>query len=708
MKTQLQSEAAECGLACLATVGRLLGHGDDLVSLRRRFPPSARGTDLSQLMEIASAMGLCPRPARAELDDLGDLRLPCILHWKLDHFVVLRKVRRGRFLVADPAVGDRVLSRAEMSAGFTGVALELTPTSDFQVEPPAPRFAWRKLLRQAHGLPLAMTRIFIVAVVLEGFAVLAPLLQQLVIDDVLVSGDAELLTVLILGFTLMLLLQSALGLARSWMVIVLGQSLSLQWTTNVFARLIRLPLDFFERRHLGDIASKFDSTTAVQRVLTQGAVEALLDGLMAAVALGLMVGYSLPLTGVVMAAVAIYALLRRVTYGAYRDAAAERLVVAARESGYFLETLRAMTPLKLFGRESQRQGRWQNLVVDVQNRDLRTARLNTGFGIASTLIFGLENLLVLWLGARLILAQGRADATPFTIGMLFAFIAYKTQFTSRASALIGFIVDWKAMSVHTERLADIVLAPSDADDVPPTDLAHLPPRIELRRVSFRYSESDPWILKDVSLSIEAGRHVALTGASGSGKSTLLKIALGLLAPTEGEVLYGGVPIRRLGVANVRRCIGTVMQADALLSGSIAENICFFESAPSLPDIEAAARAARLHEDIVRMPMAYASLIGDLGAGLSGGQRQRLLLARCLYKRPRVIALDEATSELDLANERAIATALRRMRVTRITIAHRPETVAGADRAIELRSGALHERHAPRVGLPPRPPTLTPA
>ncbi|WP_431265731.1 peptidase domain-containing ABC transporter [Roseateles chitinivorans] len=688
MKTQLQSESAECGLACLATAAGLSGLCGDLATLRQRFPQSRRGIDLAGLVELAHEVGFQATPVRADLDDLAHLTLPCVLHWDLTHFVVLHRVRRGRFHIADPAVGDRVLTREAFSPHFTGVALLLAPALDFTPMPVRAGIAWRRVLGRIQGLPLALGRIAAVAVVLEAFTVTAPLLQQLVIDDVLVSADADLLTVLMIGCLLLMLLQTLLGLARSWMVQMLGQDLALQLSAGVFARLVRLPLAFFERRQMGDIASRFGATGAIQRVLTQRPVDALLDGLMAVAALGMMLRYSPPLAGIVVAAVALYALLRWAAFAPYCAAAAERLAVEANEQSYFLETLQAMPALKLFGRERQREVRWQALFREVQRRDVRTARMNIVFSAANALILGLENLLVLWLGARLILAQGTPGAAPFTIGMLFAFIAYKTQFGGRASGLIDFVVELKTLSVQTDRLADIVLAPPDEDDVPVADLSHLPPGIELRDVSFRYSDRDPWVLDKVSLRIPAHEHVALVGPSGSGKSTLMKIALGLLRPTEGEVLYGGIPLRQAGAANVRRLIGTVMQDDALLAGSIADNISFCDPSATAERIEAAARAAVLHEDILRMPMGYASLVGDLGAGLSGGQRQRLLLARCLYKTPRVIALDEATSELDADNERSVAATLRRTRATRLTIAHRPETIAGADRVVELRSGAL--------------------
>ncbi len=690
MKLFLQSEAAECGLACLAMVASHHGLGQDLGELRRRFPISLKGAKLASLISHAGALGFSARPLKLEMEHLGQLSLPCVLHWDLNHFVVLKKVGARSCVVLDPAIGERRLSLAEMSSHFTGVALELTPNADFKPAKQAPRLSLGSLTGKVSGLKRSLLQILAVAVVLEAFAVVAPLFNQLVVDEVLSSGDAELLGVLVLGFGLLLLIQTALSLGRSWMVVLLSQTLALQWQSNVFAHLIRLPTAFFEKRHLGDITSRFGAVNAIQRSLTTAAIEAVLDGLMALIALAMMLLYSVPLTAIVLGAVAAYGALRWVAYRPFRDASAERLIIAAKENTHFLETLRAITPLKLYGREDERRARWQNLIVDVQNRDVRTAKMSMAFQTANTLIFGLENLAVLWLGARTILQGQQNHAVALTVGMLFAFVSYKSQFTSRVGKLIDYGVELRMLSLHGERLADIVLEAPEQDDVPHSELDHLAPSLELRKVSFRYAEGEPWILKDASFKVEAGENVAVTGPSGAGKTTLLKILLGLLPPTEGEVLYGGVPVRHLGVRNFRRQIGTVMQEDALLTGSLADNISFFDSHPDRERIEHCAALAQLHEDIRRMPMGYQTLVGDLGSGLSGGQKQRLLLARALYKQPRVLALDEATSHLDIANERAVTAALAQMKLTRLVIAHRPETIAGAQRVVQVREGQVLE------------------
>lgn len=695
----LQSESSECGLACLVMVAHAHRLQLDLSEVRRRFAVSLKGATLQQLIAHAGQLNFSSRPLRLELSELAQLQLPCILHWDLNHFVVLKKVGRGNITILDPAVGECKLALAEVSRHFTGVALELTPNADFKPIDQRQRVALSAFTGKVLGLKRSLFQIFAVAVVLELFAIASPLLNQLVVDDAIATHDTDLLQVLIIGFAMLLVIQTLIGLARSWMVMVLGQSLSLQWASNVFAHLVRLPVEYFERRHLGDVVSRFGAVSAIQKTLTTSVIEAVLDGIMGMAALGMMLLYSPKLAAVTVGATAIYGLMRWAAYNPFRQAASERLIVSARENTHFLETLRAITPLKLFGREQERRARWQNLLVEVQNRDVRTAKMNIAFSVANTFVFGVENLLVFWLGAGLVMKSGvggvsAAMASPFTIGMLFAYISYKGQFTSRVSALINYAVEIKMLSLHSERLADIVLAEPEVDNVPPNDLAHLQPSIELRNVSFRYGEGEPWVLKDMNLVLDAGQSVALVGPSGCGKTTLLKVLLGLLHPQEGEVLYGGVPVKHLGLQNYRRVIGTVMQEDVLLAGSIADNISFFDLRVDQARIHACATLAAVHDDIAKMPMGYQTLVGDMGSSLSGGQKQRVLLARALYKQPRVLALDEATSHLDIANERRVTEALAAMPLTRIIVAHRPETIAGAQRVVGLDGGKALELRKP--------------
>jgi ATP-binding cassette subfamily B protein RaxB len=677
----LQTEAAECGLASLGMIACFHGHRVDLAALRRRFTVSLKGATLAYLMQAAGRLHLAPRPLRLELDELPQLRVPCILHWDLNHFVVLKSADARGAVIHDPAFGVRRLGTADVSAHFTGIALELTPTTEFRHEDERRRVRLRDLMGPVTGLKRSMAQVFGLALALQAMALVSPFYLQWCVDGAVVSGDRDLLTVLGLGFLMLAVLQVMLSALRSWVVLYLGTTLNLQWLANVFSHLLRLPVSFFEKRHLGDIVSRFGAVNTIQRTLTSSFVEALIDGVMALATLAMMLFYSVPLTMVALCAVATYGLLRWWFYEPLRRATEEHIVHTAKQQSHFLETVRGVQSIKLFGRQDERRARWLNLVVDAANQDVVVQKLALAFRSANGLVFGVERVAIVWIGSLAVLDSA------FSVGMLFAFVSYKEQFSSRVGGLIDKMIDLRMLGLQAERLADIVLTPPE-QDAPALLADAIEPSVELRNVSFRYSDTEPFVLVDCSFSVRAGECVAIVGASGGGKTTLVKVLLGLLAPTDGKVLAGGVDIQKMGIERYRKLVGTVMQDDQLFAGSIGDNISFFDPGARPEDIERVARLAAVHDEIAAMPMAYNTLIGDMGTALSGGQRQRILLARALYKEPRILFLDEATSALDVNKERAVNDAVRSLNLTRIIIAHRPETIASAERVIVLQAGRV--------------------
>lgn len=691
MDVILQSESSECGLACLAMVAGHHGLRVSLRELRRRFPLSLKGASLPRLIAVAGDLGLQSRPLRLELDELDQLKTPCVLHWDLNHFVVLARVRGRKVIVLDPAFGRRELTRDEVSEHFTGVALELVPAADFRPRPPAPAVAVRQLTGRVHGLGRTLALVLGLSAALQVFVVLAPFYMQWVVDQVLVSADRDLLAVLGLSFAVVLLLQVATSLLRGWSVVYLSTRLGLQWTGNVFAHLLRLPLEFFEKRHLGDVTSRMGAVQAIQRTLTTSFVEAIIDGLMALVTLGMMLLYSWKLALVTVLAVLLYLGLRALAFAPVRATTEQQLLAGARQQSHLLESIRGMQSIQVAGGEPARRATYLNLMNDTANREISLARLGLGFQSASQLIFGVERLAVIWIGAVL------AMQSVFSVGMLIAYLAYKDQFATRVAGLVDKWVEFRMLRLHGERLADIVLAePADAGR--PAAEAPFPAsaRLEVQGLGFRYAEGEPWVVQGCSFSVEAGESVAVVGASGCGKTTLVKLMLGLLPPGEGRICVGGQDIARLGVRNYRRAVGAVMQDDQLFAGSLADNIAFADDEPDQARIEEAARLAAVHDEIVAMPMGYHSLVGDMGTTLSGGQKQRVILARALYRRPRVLFLDEATSHLDVERERLVNEAVRRLNLTKVIIAHRPETIATADRVLVMHGGRIVQELRPQA------------
>jgi ATP-binding cassette subfamily B protein RaxB len=678
----LQTEAAECGLACLAMIAAHHGLRTDLPTLRQRFSLSLKGATLADLVRMAGPLNLSPRALRLEMEHLSQLQLPCVLHWDLNHFVVLKSLSRGVAVIHDPARGVRRLSLDEVSRHFTGVALELLPTADFVKRSEQQAVTLRQLLGRVTGLKRSLLQIFVLALALEAFMLLTPFFMQWVVDGVLVSGDRDLLITLGMGFCLLVLIQVATGAIRSWAVLYLASTLNLQWLSNVFAHLMRLPVAWFERRHQGDVMSRFGAVRRIQETLTTSFMEVVLDGLLVVATLVMMSIYSGLLTTIALSSVLVYAVLRWAFFRPLRDATEESIIHDAKTASHFLESLRGVQAIKLFNRQQDRQGRYMNLVVDAMNADIATKKLGISFGVFNKLVFGLERVAVIWVGALLVMDRS------FSVGMLFAFLAYKEQFALRISGLIDKVVELKMLRLQGERLADIVLTTPEVDDGLRPLGAAPDARVELRAVTFSYSDSEAAVLNECSLTIEPGESVAIVGPSGCGKTTLLKLMLGVHAPQSGEILVGNMSLRQLGLSTWREMVGTVMQDDQLFAGSITDNIAFFDAQPNIDWVRQCATMAAVHDEVEALPMGYETLIGDMGASLSGGQRQRILLARALYKRPKILFLDEATSALDIDRERQVNLAIKQLQLTRVIVAHRPETIASANRVIVLHDGRV--------------------
>ena len=676
----LQAEAAECGLACLAMVAGAHGLDIDLPTLRQRFSLSLKGVTLADMVRMADALQFNSRALRAEPDELAHVQLPCILHWDLNHFVVLVRLKGDEAEIHDPGRGLQRVKLAALSRHFSGVLLELQPAPGFKPARARQQVRLRQLLGPVQGLKRSLAQIFALALALEVFVLLTPFFMQWVVDGAVVSADRDLVLTLGLGFGLLVVIQTATAAGRAWAVLALSSNLNLQWLVNVFAHLLRLPVAWFEKRHAGDIWSRFGAVQQIQRTLTTSFIEAVLDGALVLMTLVMMWLYSATLTAVALAAVLCYALMRWGFYRPLAIATEESLVFEARQTSHFLESLRGVQAIKLFNAQGDRQSRFASLVVETMNAQLVVRKLDLLFSVLHRLLFGLERVAVIWLGALLVMDQ------RLSLGMLFAFFAYKETFAARVSALVDKSVELKMLRLQGERLADIVLTAPEADAGGAA--RDLGAGLEIRDLHFAYADGEPEVLRGVNLKIEAGESVAIVGPSGCGKTTLLKLMLGVHAPTSGEVLVGGVSLARTGLRHWRDHVGVVMQDEPLFSGSIVDNISFFSAQPDLAWAEECARVASVHDEIMAMPMGYHTLIGDMGAALSGGQKQRVLLARALYKRPKILLLDEATSSLDVERERAVNHAIRQLALTRVIVAHRPETIASAARVVALHEGRV--------------------
>lgn len=695
----LQTEASECGLACIAMIASYHGHFISLRELREQASIGTKGATLGTLCRVANALELIARPVRVELESISSLTTPCVVHWNLSHFVVLTKIIRGgsAFVVNDPARGQVTLARKEFSDGFTGVALELSPGPSFaKRDASAPLSPWQ-LMGRVVGLRQALLSLLVMALGIEALSVIAPLIVQWTVDSAIAAADYQLLHLLLIGLALMVVCRVVLESARTWTAIAVTTQLHVQWSTNVLNHLLKLPMSYFGSRELGDIASRFGAIGAIYQAVSTKVVEAFLDGFMAIVTLLFLISYSGVVATVVVLSIGVYALLRWIAYGPFRRIAADQIVLQAKSQSIFLESIRAIQPIKIYGKEVERRIRWQNAAVEAANKNLTEQKMSLGFEMSHRVLGGAEDIFVLWFVATLVMRH------DLTVGMLFAILAYKATLTDKCHSLINKWSDMRMLSVHAERLADILVTSPDAGvsvnlgdhsesqesrsaDSASSSSLQVSARglsIIVSNLAFRYGAAEPWVFNALNLSIGHDESVALVGSSGCGKSTLIKIVLGLLKPTIGEVrVYRGA-LQEVELRHFRRYIGAVMQDDQLLSGTIADNISFFDEQIDYERVRECARIALMSKDIEAMPMKFETYLGDMGNSVSGGQKQRLLLARALYRRPEVLFLDEATSHLDPSSEHAIMDNLSGLHIARVIAAHRNETIRTVDRVIQV-------------------------
>lgn len=677
------AEAAECGLVAMTMIAKFHGHNVDLNGLRQRFPISMSGATLRSIMSIADSLGFTTRALRADLEGIHQIQTPAILHWDLNHFVVLKKVSRNRITIHDPIFGAKSLTKSEFSKHFTGVVLEVSPAKSFKKLEDRQPMRLRNLWTRMRGFWSAMLHVLCLSIALQIAVFAAPFYLQLTIDEVLQSNDSDLLTVLAVGFAALLVLQVAITAMRSWALQSIGFLMGYQMTGNVIRHLLRLPTSYFEKRHIGDVLSRVGSISPIRDAITSGVITTLIDGVMATVAAIILFLYSPLLALIVLSGLLLSVLLTLALYPFQRQRTEEQIIARAKEQSHIVESVRAAMTIKLMGSEAQRESAWRNLFAEVTNAGFSVGKYQIGMTAVQGLLTGLLTILVVFVAARMILA-----GDGFSVGMLFAFMSYRQTLNDRVIALTNQIIAFRYITLHLDRVGDIVQSEADTLESG-MNVTRIPSgQIQLQNVSFKYGETDGKILEDVSINVAAGEWIAITGRSGGGKTTLLKLMLGLYEPNKGYIEVDGMPTSSEVWREWRKHVGVVAQDDQLLSGTIAENIAFFDPDLNILQVQQAAISAQLHEDISRMPMQYLSVVGDMGSSLSAGQRQRVLLARALYRNPKLLFLDEGTANLDPETEAQIADLIAALPITKVVVAHRPALIERADTVFVVGSGRV--------------------
>ena len=670
----LQSRRTECGLAALTMVANHFGHDLDLTSMRRRFGDDR--PDLRSMLAIANSLGLIGRPLRLGMADLQKLALPAVLHWEFDHFVVVTKVGRHRILIHDPAAGRRVLDRGEVAAAFTGVAVEFTPAPGFAGVSARQLPSLTGLLKSFRGLPRYLFGMLFLLIATQLLSLAPPVATQLLIDEVVLGQDRAWLHRVIVGLALVMLAAVLIDTLRRRIALFTGIRIATDATTLIIRHLLRLPAATVGERSVGDLMSRVESMQPLRVALTETCLRLVVQGTVMVATIALMLVYSRLLTAISVGAVIAIALLQAMVLPRSRALNAEYVVGAARAGNSLIESLRAYTAVNAMGLGVQRLAHWQHGFVAAINAEARKQQLVVLVAAGQGVTTVIEYALFLAVGIGGVLDR------HFTLGVLFAFLGLRGTLATATIELLGAVRQLYLVRTHVERVAEIVAEKPEPDPPRHALRQRLRGRVACDAIGFRYPGGAP-IFNGLTAVIDVGESVVIRGPSGSGKSTLLRLLAGSLEVDHGRLRYDDMDARLWDRTALRRQFGIVLQSDRLFEGSVADNISCFETDADVGRLREAAELAAIWDDIQGLPMALHTPLAGADGGLSGGQVQRLLLARAIYRAPRILFLDEATSQLDHATERRVINNLGTLSVTTISVAHRSNAVAAASRIIDL-------------------------
>ena len=677
----LQLTPTDCGAACLAMA--LEHHGKKLpIEDVRAAVGGMRGVSARQILEAARRFGLRARGVKIEPDKLRFLPAGTILHWELNHFVVLEHAGRAELRVIDPAVGARRLPMRDVERMFTGVALVLEPSLQVEAEDRRPKTRMARDRRWIFAVPGYFPRILSASLLLQLIALALPGVMGVVVDKVVPRQDYHLLSLISAGLLMAVSFQFLAGFLRSHLLLHLRTHIDLRMTLEFLEHLLDLPYGFFQHRSVGDIVMRLSSGAQIRELLTSGAMAAVLDGTMVLLYFVLLV-LAAPVLGAIALGIAVLQGLIYLRAGRlHAELTAEQLATQAKLSGFQVEMLAGMEAVKSMGAEARMASRWSDLYVDVMNTSLAKGRLAANFGsLIGAIGFG-GPLIVVLTGAKLVLDG------ELSLGTMLALSALASGFLGPVNTLIATAMQLQQLRSYMARIEDVLDSPTERRHGVAGRGKTIAGAIELDRVAFAYAPDAPLVLDDVSLRIEPGELVAVVGASGSGKSTLARLLAGLYRPQSGTIRFDGVDAGQWDPPDLRRQLGMVTQETRLFAASIRDNIAMLDPAVPLERVELAAGRACIDAEIAAQPMGFDTLLPDGGASLSGGQRQRLALARALLHEPPVLVLDEATSSLDTVTERRVQEQLAALRSTRIVIAHRLSTIIDADRIVVLERGRV--------------------
>ncbi len=682
-----QLNAIECGAACLAMVLSYHGRNTRVSECRKLMGIGRDGVSARQIVETARTFGLTPTAMGVQdLSAFAEMTLPAILHWEGKHFVVLERWAATMAHIVDPGVGRMQISHAEFAKLFSGVAIAFEPAATFQPKAAERHWAiWRKSIQQAMTARGFWLRVLLLSLLLQGLGVLMPWVNQILIDDILPAKDVGWLWALGLGAAALIFSLAVLGYVRSRILVHLYTKIDREMMSGFFAHLLSLPFQFFQQRNSGDLLMRLGSNSTIRDTLTSELFTTVLDAILAVTYFVILLYRAPWMLWVVGLFVLVETCVIVISDAKMRHLMQRNIVAESEMRSYLIESLSGIATIKTSGIEDRVMSRWRTLFERQMTAYLRNSQARVGVSSILDLMHTAAPTLLLMMGTAQVM-QGE-----LTLGAMTALNTIAMSLLGPMSSIIAKVRDFRMLTVHMERLADVMLEPPEQTASASKQIFRLRGAIMLRNVCFRYSASSPWVLRNISVYIRPGQKIGIVGGTGSGKSTLAKLLLGLHAPTEGTVYFDAFSLQKINHPMLRAQCGVVLQDPFLFSGSIRDNITVSNDQISLKRVMWAAEMAGIHDEIMQLPMKYDTRVAEGGSGFSGGQIQRLVLARALVNRPAVLLLDEATSHLDSMTEAVVEENLNQLSCTRIVIAHRLSTIRNADQIFVMEQGQIVEQ-----------------
>lgn len=672
----------DTGLLSLVLVARYFGLPADAARLKHRFAKPGELFADPELLRAARHLGLKARHAASHPGRLAKTPLPAIARHKDGHYFVLAKIDGDKVLVQDPLEARPLtLPLAIFKEAWSGDLILLTrraPLPDTDS-----KFGFKWFIPAIVKYRRLFAEVLIASFFLQLFALITPLFFQVVIDKVLVHKGSTTLDVLAFGLIVVSLFEVLLGGLRTYLFAHTTNRIDVLLGAKLFNHLLALPLAYFEARRVGDSVARVRELENVRGFITGSTLTVIIDLLFTVVFLVVMYYYSPLLTWIVLGSIPCYVLLSVSVTPILRARVHEKFNRGAENQAFLVEAVSGVETLKAMAVEPHMQRRWEEQLAGYVHASFKAGNLNNIANQVAGFINKVVIVLILWVGARAVIAG------DLSVGQLIAFNMLAARVSGPVLRLVQLWQDFQQAGVSMQRLGDILNTPTEpGHNLNRSSLPRLAGRITFDRVTFRYRPDGAEVLRNVSLDIPAGQVIGIIGRSGSGKSTLAKLIQRLYVPEAGRVLVDGVDLAMVDTAWLRHRVGVVLQENILFSRSVRDNIALSDPGMPMEAVVQAAQLAGAHEFILEMPQGYDTLVGEHGSTLSGGQRQRLAIARALATNPRVLILDEATSALDYESERIIQQSMQAICQGRtvVIIAHRLSTVRNADRIVVLDRG----------------------